>query len=1109
MATYFTIDSGNFSAPATFGTAFTSGSANTIPGTGFIVPTTYSFAANVNSTGLSNIGIALQLSARSTTPTGTITVILSGAEAGAVREVSVPVSSLTPLDGSNNILQITPMGWQYFAFDTALTVGTGKAMKVGVKTSDANQVSLLGSTLANLNRYIVNTTTTVPALAVDAVHITGKLTNGGGVVNTVNYDLPSTTIGTLYIHDRGILSFDPNINTSITIAGTNGVQVTPNGTINAGTPISPINANCTINLTNTYINVHNGGIFNTCGVQRSSYAYLLDDLPAGPNFLFNTTQSNWQDNDNVIFTPNTTLLSSFETRTISTAIFDGRLTTDDTIYNHTASTYIPGILNITRNIKIIGTSTGSFIRFLDGSVNDLRYTEFSGFNNTQYKGLAFGTNTAGAVNLLGCVFKGSNTTSMPAFSFVSSTFSTKSVTSNVSIKECNFYGFGGTTTDAITINAVSANNFTFTDNVILSATQNGMLINGLSSTYTNIKDNYIFCARQNGLYVTNPYVLSGAIGGVGCMNSMCGSVVAGTNVRSNFNGLGGHYNALQGVNISGTMNTLSTIVFSNLAANGNRSTGVMLSGNANNLFTPIKVNINGLIANENKYAGFEGYAITGNLSSMTLDNNESGNILISIGNNETIFDGIDSANTNTYFTKLFDNITSVGVSSDNPYGVLDASYFSSASTAEDYLSTLNSNLTFSEDFTIECWIKTGTSNLDTVARRIFSIGANSPSGLQLILGTANTTAASTLSVFTNAVLIGGSVNVATNSWVHVAISRVNGIMRLFVDGVQDGDEISNTTNFNAGATSPLHIFKYAGAVQGRFAGFISNFRISNSKGFYSESFTPSLTPFIIESNTSLLLNGDGYTNRSYKHLNQFSNIEVLSGRNYSRTLIKNSYLQGDLVNSIKLHNTKFEQFTIESSSLISNVADVGTASDTNYIEGSYRFNKCFFGTGILSSTLADYQPEVFTETGFSIMKENNNPNKHYRLLGAGKISLDTALVKIPNTISEKLEPTSLITKLRCGSKMVPVNKGKSYIIGCYIYKSAGYSGSAPRLMLKHNSALGYKDTVLATSVEADERWELLSGFIPAALDQGIFEVYVDCSGERGSGSVNIDSWTLV
>jgi hypothetical protein len=693
---------------------------------------------------------------------------------------------------------------------------------------------------------------------------------------------------------------------------------------------------------------------------------------------------------------------------------------------------------------------------------------------------------------------------MPAFSFDA----TKTPTSNVSVKGCNFFGYGATT-DIITLNAVSANNFTFTDNIVLSASQNGMFINALSSTYANIKDNFLIGNAQNGLRVVNPYVLSGGIGGIGCMNNICGSVVAGTNNRSNYDGLAGYYNTKEGVNILGTIPQLSSTIFSNITANNNKTSGVVLSGNSNNLLSPIKVNVNNLIANNNKETGFTGYAITGNLSSMSFDDNEEGNVLISIGNADTIFDGMTSKNTTTQRTVPFTSVVgTVGIlGTADPFGEFPINVDGTA-----YATVLNPDLVFNEDFTIECFISTAVSSSETgKARRIFGFGNNVSNGLQLILGTNDTTAASTLTVLTNAALITGSVSVVGTlgtDWYHVAISRKDGIMRLFVNGVQDGDAIENTTVFNIGASSSLNLFKYAGSVAGRFNGAVSNFRILSRTGLYSEDFDVPTTKFDMKANTSLLINGTDYVNKTYKYLNQLSNVEVLSGRNYSATLFKNCNLTGNLPNAIKFNNTKFEQFSMDSSTLSSNAEDIGSTSYVDYLQGSYQFNNCTFGTGILSSTIQNYQPEIFTENGFVVMKENGVVDKHYRLLRAGKISLDTTLAKSPNTVSEKLEPASAITKLRCGSKMVPVNKNASYTIGCYVYKSAGYSGADPRLVLKHNSALGYETTVLATSVGGNETWELLSGVVPAAADQGIFEVYVDCSGVTGSGSINIDNWTL-
>jgi hypothetical protein len=59
----------------------------------------------------------------------------------------------------------------------------------------------------------------------------------------------------------------------------------------------------------------------------------------------------------------------------------------------------------------------------------------------------------------------------------------------------------------------------------------------------------------------------------------------------------------------------------------------------------------------------------------------------------------------------------------------------------------------------------------------------------------------------------------------------------------------------------------------------------------------------------------------------------------------------------KFNNTKFEQFSMDSSTLSSNLEDIGSSSYVDFLQGSYQFNNCTFGTGILSTTIQNYQPE--------------------------------------------------------------------------------------------------------------------------------------------------------
>lgn len=1116
MATYFSINDGYFNdaSPTAFAAALTGG---VIAGTGAnLLTTTYSYPTTLaTSNGSTYCGVAFQLSAVSGAPTGTIDLILSGTN-GQSRTNSYPVSGLTLYTSTGNIQPGHPQGWQYFALSgDNVTYPAGTTFRVGVKTSVANKVSLIGSALTNLNREYITTTLANPANS-DTVHIVGTLRSTQLDPIVIDYNVNGLTLTSLYVHNGGTLNFDHASTLSLTITSTTiGMQITPNGTVNIGTINNPVESNKThtINLVNgSFINVHNGATFNVYGAYKTPYALLSNDASVGDdNYQVSTDISNWiGDNvsnsggDVLAITPNTTTFTTFDTTTAKVVNANSVTTWSTATFSHNSSNYIPSIVNMTRNVRFVGSGASfGHIRFLDGSISNLNNTQFTAFSNTTYDGLQFGTNSSGSVSLSNCAFFGSRASGVPAFTLIT----TKAPVTNISIKECSFYNYGAST-NIVSLASISANNFVFTNNIVLGASQNGMSINALSSTYANIKNNFLIGNTQNGLSVTNPYLVSGSIGGIGCMNGNCGVVVAGTNNRANYDGLAGYYNTKEGVNILGTIPQLSSTIFSNITANNNTTDGIAISANSNNLNSPIILNINGAISNNNRAVGFEAYSISGNLSSIYLANNQSSNILISIGNKETTFNNITSVNTLSAYQRDFTNkLTSTLTTQSGPFvnPSVDGSLYSDASTANKHLAITDRELSFSGDFTIECFFKTNVTSMDGgYQRRIFSFGEPDVANRLTVL--VKSTGTASLAIFTSSEIITGTKDIADNEWHHMALCRVNGVLRLFVDGVLDGS-VDTTQNFDLGSTTPLYLFSVNGGTIGRFNGSISNFRVLSNTGLYITDFTVPTEPFNTIPNTTLLLNGSDYTEKTYKKL-PYSNVDILSGVNYGSTIFINSMLLGNRLYALKLNNTNFEQFSMESCTLSSNYEDVGSSSSVNFLQGSYQFNNCTFGTGILSSTLENYQPEVFTENGFVVMKKNGVANAHSKMLRAGTISLDESLTHDGNTISEKLEPASTITKLRSGSKMVPVNKGKSYEIRCYIRKSSDYSGDAPRLILKRNTALGYEDEILDTSSEANGTWELLIGNVPAALDAGIFEVYVDCSGERGCGSVNIISWFL-
>jgi len=241
-------------------------------------------------------------------------------------------------------------------------------------------------------------------------------------------------------------------------------------------------------------------------------------------------------------------------------------------------------------------------------------------------------------------------------------------------------------------------------------------------------------------------------------------------------------------------------------------------------------------------------------------------------------------------------------------------------------------------------------------------------------------------------------------------------------------------------------------------------------------------------------------------------INVISARNYSQTIIRNSILSCvDVLNTanlIKINMEKLEEFRLENT-ILSSTNPLTFTTNRPKLEGSFMFHNCNSDKYNLSAiAVTQYQSDVFTETGMSVMKENNIEGNHYKWLPAGKISFDTTFGHDVNTFSEKLEPASIAVKLRSSSKLIPLLKNEIIMVSVYVYKSASYTGSSPRLILKNNPSIGFTETVLATSNGVNGSWELLTATLPITTNDGVAELYIDCSGAIGSGSINIDSWNF-
>lgn len=160
----------------------------------------------------------------------------------------------------------------------------------------------------------------------------------------------------------------------------------------------------------------------------------------------------------------------------------------------------------------------------------------------------------------------------------------------------------------------------------------------------------------------------------------------------------------------------------------------------------------------------------------------------------------------------------------------------------DWLSIKAGNQQFnlsSGDWTIECWVYVN-SFTTTTSPHIWQIGTDvnnryvlyrEPTNGKFSFATVNSGTAA----FAN-----GTTTVATSTWYHVAVVRVSGVSRLYVNGTQ---EATVTSSINAGTTVHLGFMGFGTAAADYLNGYIDDLRVTKGVARYTANFTPPTAAF--------------------------------------------------------------------------------------------------------------------------------------------------------------------------------------------------------------------------------------------------------------------------
>ena len=250
-------------------------------------------------------------------------------------------------------------------------------------------------------------------------------------------------------------------------------------------------------------------------------------------------------------------------------------------------------------------------------------------------------------------------------------------------------------------------------------------------------------------------------------------------------------------------------------------------------------------------------------------------------------DGVNAAQNNTFldgstnnFTVTRNGNTTQGsfnpFVSTYPYAVATnggSAYFDGTG---DYLSVaaLTSVAFGSNDFTVECWANIGQNAFQLLYDSRPGASPGAYVALYVYSGPS-------FALNVNASAVIQSSNVSLNVWYHVAISRVSGTTKMFVNGVQAGSSFADSTVYLNGLAAPS--IGANGNGSQAFAGYISNVRAVNGTGLYTTTFTPPTAPLTAVTNTALLL---GMSNGAIYDNAELNNLETVASAQISTSVFK-------------------------------------------------------------------------------------------------------------------------------------------------------------------------------------------------------------------------------
>jgi hypothetical protein len=929
------------------------------------------------------------------------------------------------------------------------------------------------------------------------------------------------TANNLYIHNKGTLTF-PASSTTLTLAGSAGLQITSDGTLNIGTSSKPVPANIThqVVLSSNSIDVHNGGNLNVYGYPKLVSTNLKNDYSSGTR-TFTTVDdvsSSWVVDDTLSFKPNLSArTSSSDTLTLSSFNANNVFTTTvNSSYTHTGSaTYavIPAIYNLSRNVSINGG-----VHVLDAGKANISYANLNNSNSLRdyLRGnLLIANNSNGNTTLsgnsltnngvAGNVYFGSERTETAVY-LNGSTILTAPWSASL-------FNLSNTFTVEFWVNhsGVTTAQEKSIFNIVDTFTSFFAFLN--FSIYANTGQIYYNCRPGTGVPNSDAISQSGPILDANTWHHVA---LANNNGSCRFFVDGVQYGVTK--SLSGLTCTNTPLVEVGRLNNGyTAGESSYFTGYVSNLRV-----VNGTcVYTSNFTVPNRPLPVISSTSLLCFQNDYTkdaspNNLTISVNTGSPslvrdryIVNYPQYATNSIISNNVFNKVASIGAMN------IQNGVFNNATINNNYiLSSIGNGLvignsTGSLDIsnnTIVGSLSSGTYLYNNTLSSVGTMNYNSALQGMLVSGTNTGT------------IFGGSINSAREGvYVDASTSNLSGVTFQAMSAIG-----GSTVGFNVAGNPINHLspitLNINGLVannnlSGGFEGYAITGNLSslelNNNNFYGMKTSIGNAPTTIDGITALM-NNNATTSAA---------IGILAGLSYYPITIKNANVGKDTNTNtrgagISLDSTKFSQFYVENSIVSGGASDFQLKTTNNILEGSYMISNTKVGTlpvgvGVTSS---NYQSDVLKTTGFAFTNMNNISGYHVTYLAAGNRSIDsTVYINAASSPSERLTPQSTTLKLRSGSKFVALSANESTTVNVYVRKSTvatngvAYNGTAPRLILKRNGAMGINSDIVMDQLDTtSENFLKLSGVTPVVSDAGVLEFYVDCDGT--TGWINIDNW---